>query len=95
MQSVKVDQATVEERTKNALEQSAMFPTRLALARWMSGSDLPHLHPAHPPLRGAWLAKAQRDFQAWLDKGGFVQHDADDNSLTKSSDGNGEKTWAI
>jgi hypothetical protein len=78
MQSVKVDQSTVEERTNNAREQSAVFPTRLALARWMSGSDLPHLHHAHPPLRAAWLAKAQRDFQAWLDRGGFVQHDQDE-----------------
>lgn len=77
MQSVKADQPTVEERTNNAREQSALFPTRLALARWMSGSDLPHMHHAHPPLRAAWLAQAQRDFQAWLDNGGFVQHDGE------------------
>jgi hypothetical protein len=86
MQSLKVGQATVEERMNIAHEQSALFPTRLALARWMSGSDLPQLHRAHPPVRAAWLAKAQRDYQAWLDRGGFVQHD-EDEVADKSSDG--------
>jgi hypothetical protein len=28
-------------------------------------------------MRAAWLARAQHDFQAWLDSGGFVQHDDD------------------
>jgi hypothetical protein len=86
MQSLKADQSTVEERTNIAREQSAWFPTRLALARWTSGSDLPHLHHAPPPVRAAWLGKAQRDFQSWLDRGGFVQHD-DDEVADKSSDG--------
>lgn len=74
MQTVKEKQLTVDERKEIAREQSAIFPTRLALARWMSGTEL-HLTHVHPPLRVAWLAKAQRDFQAWLDNGGFVQHD--------------------
>jgi hypothetical protein len=95
MQSVKADQLTVEERTNLALEQSALFPTRLALARWMSGSDLPNMHYAHPPLRAAWLAKAQRDFQAWLDKGGFTQHDGDHQQPDKQSDGKNAETWTV
>ncbi len=74
MQIVNVGQLSPEERIDLAREQSAIFPTRLALARWMSGAE-PQLHHSHPPLRAAWLAKAQRDFQAWLDDGGFVQHD--------------------
>jgi hypothetical protein len=95
MQSVKADQLTAEERINLVREQSALFPTRLALARWMSGSDLPHVHHAHPPLRAAWLAKAQRDFQAWLDRGGFTQHDGDSVQPDKKSDGRNEESWAI
>ncbi|GAB3459572.1 hypothetical protein GCM10027321_17630 [Massilia terrae] len=74
MQTANLQQQTVEERKNNAREQSAIFPTKLALVRWMSGAE-PQLHHSQPPLRAAWLAKAQRDFQAWLDDGGFVQHD--------------------
>ena len=56
--------------------QSTLFPTRLALARWTSGGNVPHLHSnVNAPLRAAWFARAQRDFQAWLDAGGFVQHE--------------------
>ena len=75
MQTVKVLESHMEDRQNVAREHSALFPTRLALARWCNG-DLPHPHHAHqPPLRAAWLAKAQRDFQAWLENGGFAQHD--------------------
>ncbi|KQQ87987.1 hypothetical protein ASF77_14805 [Massilia sp. Leaf139] len=59
-----------------ARSQCAQFPTRLALARWTSSGNLPHLSGhGRPPLRAAWFARAQRDFQAWLEQGGFVQHD--------------------
>ncbi len=59
-----------------ARSQCAQFPTRLALARWTSGGNVPHLHGnTNPPLRAAWLARAQRDFQAWLEQGGFAQHE--------------------
>ncbi|GAB3443527.1 hypothetical protein NX773_02185 [Massilia solisilvae] len=95
MQTVKDQQSNVEERMTIAREQSALFPTRLALARWMSGADFPHLHHAHPPLRAAWLAQAQRDFQAWLDGGGFVQHDGAANEPKASPDGHSAETWAI
>jgi hypothetical protein len=93
MHTTKVEQLTIEERRDQAREQSAIFPTRLALARWMSG-DEPVSHFSHPPLRAAWLAKAQRDFQAWLDGGGFVQHD--DGELDSSwKSGNGKPSWAV
>jgi hypothetical protein len=63
-------------RLSLARSQSALFPTRLALARWTGGGNVPHLHDSgHPPLRAAFFARAQRDFQAWLDDGGFAQHD--------------------
>ena len=47
------------------------FPARLALARWQYGGEAPHLHPGVPALRAAFYAGARRDFQAWLECGGF------------------------
>jgi hypothetical protein len=110
MQTANVQQVTVEERKTIAREQSALFPTKLALARWTSGAELPHPHTENPPVRAAWLAQAQRDFQAWLDNGGFVQHDmapANDAAEPASDpaepagdsgatpDGLNTETWAI
>jgi hypothetical protein len=63
-------------RLSLARSQCAQFPTRLALARWTCGGTIPHLRGnGNPPLRAAWFACAQRDFQAWLERGGFVQHE--------------------
>ena len=63
-------------RLSLARSQCAQFPTRLALARWTCGGNTPHLQAtAKAPLRAAWFDCAQRDFQAWLEQGGFVQHD--------------------
>jgi hypothetical protein len=76
MQNIQVLEPTATDRKTMAREHSALFPTKLALARWTSGSSQPHLHTGDGlPLRAAWLAQAQRDFQAWLDHGGFTQHD--------------------
>jgi len=63
------------ERYDIARSHAALFPTRLALARWQHGGHLPHLETGAPALRAAWFANAQRDLQAWLDRGGFCQHD--------------------
>lgn len=68
------------ERAEIARFHAALFPTRLALSRWQHGGDIPHLRHgeashAAPALRAAWYAAARRDFQAWLDLGGFVQHE--------------------
>jgi hypothetical protein len=63
------------ERQQLARFHAALFPTRLALARWQYGDHLPHLHAGAPALRAAWYANARRDFQAWLDRGGFSQHE--------------------
>ncbi len=59
---------------------AALFPTRLALSRWQHGGHIPHLHHGGASdttcaLRAAWYAAAQRDFQAWLDRGGFSQYE--------------------
>jgi len=56
-----------------AADYVAAFPTRLALARWTRGGDIPHVYspPRNVPVRAAWYAQAQSDFQAWLEKGGF------------------------
>jgi len=55
-----------------ARTQAALFPTRLALARWTRGGDIPHVFAtASQPLRAAWYGQAQRGFQHWLEAGGF------------------------
>lgn len=64
-----------DERRQMARFHAALFPTRLALARCRHGGHIPHLHHGAPALRAAWYAAARRDFQAWLDRGGFSQHD--------------------
>jgi hypothetical protein len=59
--------------TKVAQEYAATFTTRLALARWTRGGDIPHVHcfEHQLPMRAAWYEQAQRRFQAWLEAGGF------------------------
>jgi hypothetical protein len=55
-----------------AQAHSALFPARLALARWMYGGDVPHVHSCtHHIARAAWYDQAQDKFQAWIDAGGF------------------------
>ena len=66
---------TPAERHQIARFHAAMFPTRLALSRWQHGGHIPHLHYGAPALRAAWYATARRDFQAWLDRGGFSQYE--------------------
>lgn len=60
---------------KVAHEYAAIFPTRLALARWTRGGDTPHARmSAHEALtRAAWYDRSQQQFQAWLEAGGFHQ----------------------
>ena len=61
--------------TRVAQEYATIFPTRLALARWTRGGDIPHVHcfEHQLPMRAAWYEQAQRRFQAWLESGGFHQ----------------------
>lgn len=69
--------------TKVAQEYAATFPTRLALARWTRGGDIPHVHcfEHQLPMRAAWYEQAQRRFQAWLESGGF--HEPEPGSLDR------------
>jgi hypothetical protein len=47
--------------------------TRLALERWTTGGDIPHVYSytRYVPTRAAWYAQAQNHFEAWLENGGF------------------------
>lgn len=67
--------AATSSGTKVAQEYAAIFPTRLALARWTRGGDIPHVHcfEHQLPMRSAWYEQAQRRFQTWLESGGFHQ----------------------
>jgi hypothetical protein len=58
---------------RHAAEHVALFKTHLALTRWTRGGDIPHVFSSRRtvPLRSAWYAQAQRDFQHWLEDGGF------------------------
>ena len=53
----------------------SLLPTRLALARWTRGGDIPHVHASerNMPMRATWYAQAQRHFTDWLEAGGFHQ----------------------
>lgn len=95
MQAPKATELDNEHRRRMAREHAALFPTRLALARWSSSNEVPHLHEHHPPLRAAWLARAQRDFQSWLDSGGFVQHDQDHPHPARPGDGHDTQVTAL
>lgn len=60
-----------EAHSRVALEQSALFAARLAIARWANAAGAP------PLAQAGWYAQAQHDFQQWLGRGGFAQY-ADD-----------------
>lgn len=61
-------------RQRLAQAHAALFPARMALARWCSGA-LPPLQDAQFGLRSAWFARIGHGHQAWLDHGGFAQHE--------------------
>jgi len=66
--------AATSRKAKVARDHTALFPTRLALARWTRGGDIPHVFAsANRPLRAAWYAQAEHGFQSWLEEGGFHQ----------------------
>jgi hypothetical protein len=82
-----------------AQEYAAIFPTRLALARWTRGGDIPHVHcfEHQLPMRAAWYEQAQRRFQAWLETGGFHQPEPGslDSVIADTSQQAGESTELI
>ena len=84
--------AATSSGSKVAQEYAALFPTRLALARWTRGGDIPHVHcfEHQLPMRAAWYEQGQRQFQAWLEAGGFHQpdYDAADSVVAETTPGN-------
>jgi hypothetical protein len=88
--------AATSSGTKVAQEYAATFPTRLALARWTRGGDIPHVHcfEHQLPMRAAWYEQAQRRFQAWLEAGGFHAPEPGclDSVIAETSQQTGENT---
>ena len=65
-----------EAHVLTALEQSALYAARLAIARWKNNSDGAAAHaPDAVPARTSWYCEAQQNFQEWLGRGGFAQYD--------------------
>ena len=66
-----------EAHSQVALEQSALYAAKLAIARWINTSSeaAAPLAPAADLARATWYAEAQRNFQEWLGRGGFAQYE--------------------
>ena len=62
-------------RQQLARDHAALFPARLALARWQGGCSAARPSLEQPSARATWFARIGRDHQAWLDRGGFAQHE--------------------
>ena len=58
-----------------ALEQSALYASRLAIARWINGSSAHSLPADNGARRAQWFAEAHGHFQEWLSEGGFARAD--------------------
>ena len=58
-----------------ALEQSALYAARLAIARWISTSSAAAPVPDAVAARTNWYSEAHNNFQEWLGRGGFAQYD--------------------
>ena len=67
-----------EVHARIALEQSALYAARLAIARWINSSadaTRQTYMPAPEMPQARWYAQAQQNFQEWLERGGFGQND--------------------
>lgn len=64
-----------DSETTAAQDHASRFPMQLACARWTNGGDIPHVLTSerNMPMRAAWYAQAQANFQDWLQAGGFQQ----------------------
>lgn len=58
-----------------ALEQSALYAARLAIARWINNSAESVPAPDAAAARVSWYTEAQQNFQEWLGRGGFAQYE--------------------
>jgi hypothetical protein len=66
-----------EAHSQIALEQSALYAAKLAIARWINTSSeaTAPVAPAPALARASWYAEAQSNFQEWLGRGGFAQYE--------------------
>ncbi|HEU4372660.1 MAG TPA: hypothetical protein VFS02_04175 [Telluria sp.] len=76
-----------EAHSQLALEQSALYAAKLAIARWIrtSSEAAAPVAPAADLARAAWYAEAQRNFQEWLGRGGFAQYEMAADELPGTS----------
>lgn len=73
--------ALVDPRQRAAAEAAAAHRARLALSRWCSGDTPAALKTAatlHPGPQAQWHAALQRQFNAWLDAGGFAAQEREE-----------------
>ena len=69
-----------EVHARQALEQAARYAADLAIARWSGTPD------TVTPARAAWMGRAHQHLQAWLDAGGFAQHEVVEPADTAATD---------
>jgi hypothetical protein len=71
---------TADPRQQLALEHSALHTAQLGIARWTSGISTTQRDLAAalmPASQVQYHKKVQKDFQAWLDAGGFAADDVE------------------
>ncbi len=64
---------------QEALAQSALNSTRLAIARWTGGIHAPRMLEVgslHVSPQARWYAQTRDGFEAWRAQGGFSQQDS-------------------
>jgi hypothetical protein len=67
--------ASLSKRTNLAREHAAGHMAQRSIARWTSGNSMTEMEIAAllmPASQVNWHAQAQRDFEAWLELGGFA-----------------------
>ena len=71
-------ESIADKHVRVAIEQSAMHAARLAIARWSSGGAFAQWQvdaALRPSVQASWYAQTQKNFQQWLECGGFSQTD--------------------
>ncbi len=70
-----------EAHSRVALAQSALFAAQVAISRWASACGAGQPDPVMA--QAEWCARAQKNFQQWLARGGFAQYEDDCSDLIK------------
>jgi hypothetical protein len=72
----RIPESPADARIRVALEQSALYSARLAIARWRNrDADLDSTAGVGSDLsaKARWYAQTQANFQQWMRSGGFSQ----------------------